>query len=256
MLLVFCGCSAVKQSDVPTYTGTAEDAWSGLVGAKGSKRAAFAFVENDACLPNVLIYGDSISADYTQEVRQRLEGKANVYRIHCNGGDSASFIGKMRKMHEVMGDEKNQGYWSFEWDVIHFNVGLHDLKYWYNGALDKKKGTQVTSTDEYAANLRRIVAYLNKLAPKAKLIFATTTPVPKGGRGRYAADGLKYNKTALKVLKDHPKIIVNDLYGFTKPNQPKWWTKPGNVHFNADGCSAQGGEVSRIILKAIDPEDR
>lgn len=47
---------------------TAEAAWTELVGNL-IERPAFAYVQNDAALPNVLIYGDSISIGYTPGVR-------------------------------------------------------------------------------------------------------------------------------------------------------------------------------------------
>ena len=203
-------------------------------------------------MPNVLIYGDSISIGYTQRVRENLAGKANVYRLFCNGGDSASFIPKMTKMHEVMRDETVEGHWLFEWDVIHFNVGLHDLKFTHKGKLNKKRGKRVCSIGEYEKNLGNIVSYLKRFAPKAKLVFATTTPVPEDEPGRIAGDALRYNEVALKLLKNHPKIIVNDLYGFTKPHHSEWWTKPGDVHYKSKGREAQGDEVTRVILNALD----
>lgn len=248
VVLVFVGCVLLSGL---AYASSAKDAWDGLAGKKFANREVFKFVDNDPELKNVLIYGDSISIGYTQTVRESLKDKANVYRIYCNGGDSGSFIKKMTTMHKAMCDKKNEGHWSFKWDVIHFNVGLHDLKYVVGGKLDKINGKQVNSTDQYAKNLSNIITYLNKLAPKAKLIFATTTPVPECERGRIAGDAVKYNKVALNVLKDHPQIIVNDLYEFTKPNQPKWAIKPGNVHFKADGQTAQGTEVARIIEQAL-----
>ncbi|TWU46099.1 Alpha-L-fucosidase [Rubripirellula tenax] len=229
---------------------SAKEAWAKLAG-KSAKRPEFAFVENDPALPNVLIYGDSISIMYTQRVREKLNGKANVYRLHCNGGDSGSFIAKMKKMHETMRDEKLDQPWTFDWDVIHFNVGLHDLKYVSGNRLDKKNGKQVSSLDTYQMNLGDIVDYLKKLAPDAKLVFATTTPVPEGEPGRFAGDAQKYNKVAEQVMRKFPEITINDLYTFTKPNQPIWWAKPGDVHYKMEGRSAQGDEVSQIILDSL-----
>jgi hypothetical protein len=69
---------------------TAQEAWTGLVGKKAAARGAFVFVEIEKGLPNVLIYGDSISIGYTPAVRQALAGTANVVRIHCNGGAGTS----------------------------------------------------------------------------------------------------------------------------------------------------------------------
>jgi hypothetical protein len=212
---------------------------------------AFSFVENNPALPNVLIYGDSISVEYTSTVRDDLKDKANVYRIHCNGGSSGSFIPNMTKMDEAMRNKQLEGCWSFQWDVIHFNVGLHDLKYIYNGQLDKTNGTRVCTVENYEKNLRAIIAYLKKTSPGATLIFATTTPVPEGEPGRVAGDSVIYNEAALRVMKDYPEIIVNDLYSFTNPHRLQWWTKPGNVHYKPEGAKAQGDEVSGVILKAL-----
>ena len=224
---------------------SAENAWANLAG-RFANRPEFAFVENNPDLPNVLIYGDSISIGYTQRVRAKIEGQANVYRLFRNGGSSQGFVQLMENMHDVMCDEQLEEPWDFQWDVIHFNVGLHDLKYLLDGKLDKENGVQVTSLEDYKKNLRDIVAYLKKLAPNAKLIFATTTPVPDGAQGRFVGDAKKYNEAALEVLRDFPEIVINDLFTFTKP-----WSKPGDVHFNVAGRNAQGDEVARVILSGF-----
>ena len=234
----------------------AEEAWKKLVRSPRSlKRPTFQFVKNNPQLPNVFLYGDSISIAYTDATRNALKGKVNVYRLYCNGGDSSSFITKMKSMHTTMQDKKIKDHWNFDWDVIHFNVGLHDLKYMKDRKLDRVNGTQAISPEDYEKNLNSIIAYLKKLAPKAKLIFVTTTPVPEGEAGRIAGDAAKYNQIALKVLKNHPEIGVNDLYGLTKPNHKEWWTKPGNVHFNAKGATAQGEESARIIEQELKKRD-
>jgi hypothetical protein len=77
-------------------------------------------------LPRVLLIGDSISIGYTLPVRELLKGKANVHRIPQNGG--ATDVG-LEKMASWLGDGK--------WDVIHFNFGLHDAKYFSETALEK-----------------------------------------------------------------------------------------------------------------------
>lgn len=218
-------------------------------------KAAFDYVERNPELPNVLIYGDSISIAYTPEVRQQLAGVANVHRIHENGEDSSTVVRKMKLMHQVMSDPYMKQLWDFTWDVIHFNTGLHDLTYRMptrNRERDKVNGTLSVTIEEYQANLRQMIAYFRELAPKATLIFATTTPVPENEPGRIAGDAARYNAAAMEVLKDHPDILVNDLYSFTKPNQPQWWTKPGNVHYNETGYTAQGRQVADFIRQALD----
>ena len=218
---------------------------------KFRKDAEFSYQTNDPKLPNVLIYGDSISIHYHEELRELLAGKANLYRLPWNGGDSSTFIPKMTKLLTTMGSPDLDTPWNFKWDVIQFNVGLHDLKYMNGELMDKKTGQQVSSLKDYEKNLRSIIPYLHELDPGAKIIFATTTPVPEGENGRVEGDAVRFNEVAAKVLKDHPEIMINDLYTLTKPNQPKWWTKPGNVHYNAEGQKAQAKQSSAIILKAL-----
>ncbi len=230
---------------------TAHGAWTELVAENFRERSEFAFVENNQKLPNVLIYGDSISIHYTQAVRAELEGKVNVYRLYLNGGDSKSFIPKMTKMHQTMQDKQLTDAWRFDWDVIHFNVGLHDLKYTHNRKLDKVNGQQITTLSDYEKNLRANIQYLKQLAPNAKLIFATTTPIPEGEPGRVVGDAAKYNEVALKVMKAHPEIHINDLYHFIKPNHEKWWAASRNVHYNPLGRQAQGKEVAKKIYSQL-----
>jgi hypothetical protein len=231
----------------PSFAGSANNAWNNLVGTKNMERPEFAYEQNNTSLPNVLLYGDSISMGYTPRVREILKGKANVYRIYCNGGDTEKVIPTMQEMHDAMAE-----HWSFKWDVIHFNAGLHDLKYLNkNGNYDTENGTQVRSPETYAENLKLIFAYFRKIVPEAKIIFATTTPVPDKSSGRKAGDAVKFNEAALDVLKEYPRILINDLYAFTKPHYAKWQASPGNVHYNNTGMNAQGDEVARVILKAL-----
>ncbi|MGJ8644406.1 MAG: SGNH/GDSL hydrolase family protein [Luteolibacter sp.] len=234
---------------------TAKERWAKLAG-RFAKRPEFAYVEDNLELPNVLLYGDSISIGYTQRVREKTKGQADIYRVFHNGGFSSKFIPMMTEMHDAMRDEQLEDPWDFEWDVIHFNVGLHDLT---QMEADKEtgKGEPRTSIEDYKKNIRGIVEYLKKLAPNAKLIFATTTPVPEGAFGprRLAGDSVKYNEAAMEVLSDYPEIIINDLYTLTKKNHADWWSEPGNVHYNKTGTNAQGDEVARVILETLGEGD-
>lgn len=225
-----------------------KEAWKKLA----NTGLAFEYVTPEPKLPKVLLYGDSISIGYTPKVRKVLEGKANVFRIFNNGQSSDMFIPKMEKLKQTMFQPYLKGGWDFKWDVIHFNVGLHDLKYLKDGKLDKENGKQVNSTEVYKANLDAICVYLQKEYPKAKLIFATTTAVPdEGAEGRFAGDSEKYNLAAREVLAKYPSIAINDLYSFTKPNASEWHIKPGDVHYNDLGKTAQGKQVTKVIVENL-----
>ena len=227
--------------------------WDNLCGKIGEvyKTDAFKYVHPQKRTPNVFIYGDSVSIKYSSKVRAILDGKATVIRLFKNGGSSHDFIKNMDKLEKTMFHPGLENGWDFKWDLIHFNVGLHDLKYLKGKHLSKKNGKQVSSISEYKSNLDEICNYLKEKFPKAKLIFATTTPVPENAKGRYDGDSIKFNKAALEVLNNYPEIIINDLFAFTKPHHEKWAQEPGNVHYNELGFNQQGKEVARIIAENL-----
>ena len=246
------GASKPRQPPTPR---TALDAWHGLnTNEKQRRRAVFALVEPDPGLPNVLIYGDSISIGYTLQVREILAGKANVHRIPFNGVDSGQFIANMDRVHRAMRDPSVAGRWDFEWDVIHFNVGLHDLKYMVDGRkLDKKNGKLVTEPEDYAKNLDAIARYLQANHPQTQIVFATTTPVPpEGDRGRHGGDVEKYNRVALETLAAYPRIRINDLYALVKPRAGELYSKPANVHFKREGSVLMAQQVAQSIEAALE----
>ena len=225
------------------YAETVEEAWAKLRGAERKVSAVYQLPDRDPKLPNVFIYGDSISIHYTPRVREVLAGKANVYRFYGNGNHSGRFIPAMTKMHTAMRDKNVEGHWDFKWDAIHLNVGIHDLKY------VRKK--QMNPPAQYEKNLRAIFDFLEKTEPDAKIIFASTTPLSARPAGNCKpGDSAAYNEVVKKVLKDYPKVILNDLYALTKPN-PDWYRKPGDLHFGKEGCHKLGEQVATAILEAL-----
>ena len=188
-------------------------------------------VEDTPNLPRVLLIGDSISMGYTIPVRTMLKGVANVHRIPEN----AAFTGY---------GVKNLDSWLSpgNWDVVHFNFGLHDVK-------RMADGKQQVSLADYEQNLRAIVARLKKTG--AKLIFATTTPVPEGkvSPPRIPADVPEYNAVAVRVMKEYG-VAVTDLYSFALPRAAAIQT-PVNVHYTDKGYEELAGEVVRGIRAAL-----
>lgn len=228
--------------------GICKSAWGKLCGTIGNvyKTDAFKYIKPVRRKPNVLLYGDSISIGYTSMARKTLEDKVTVFRLFKNGGSSHQFISNMDVMYNAMFQPHLKKGWSFKWDLIHFNVGLHDLKY-LKGKHLNKKGQQVSSISEYKTNLDAICKYMITKFPKATLVFATTTPVPENAKGRFIGDSVKFNRAAMEVLAIYPDIVINDLYSFTKPNMEQWAQAPGNVHYNDLGKTEQGKKVAQII---------
>jgi len=199
---------------------------------------AMAPVEDKQGLPRVLLIGDSISIGYTVPTRKALEGKANVHRPQANCGPTTRGL---QAIDQWLGDGK--------WDVIHFNWGLHDLKYISakGGLTDVDKGKQQVPIGQYEANLEKLVLRLKKTG--AKLIWASTTPVPEGAKGRVPGDEVKYNAVAKKVMERHG-VALNDLYAFAKPRL-KDIQLPANVHFKPEGSQALAEQVAKSILAAL-----
>ena len=193
-------------------------------------------------LPRVLLIGDSISIGYTRPVIALLKGKANVRRIPGNGQHTGTGLAKLQSW---LGDEK--------WDVIHFNWGLWDLCYRNpesktQGNRDKINGKITFTLAEYEKNLTELVKRLK--AAKAKLIWASTTPVPDGEAGRVKGDDLKYNAAAKKIMDAHG-IAINDLHAHILPKAEEFYTAKGNVHFNAAGNQYLAEKVAAGILEAL-----
>lgn len=205
--------------------------------AKAQQASEAVYAAGNPSLPNVLVIGDSISIGYTPFVQKALAGKANVYHNPGNGSDTQNGLNKLDMWLDGM-----------KWSVIHFQFGLHDLKYLDPaGKYDVQNGKQVASPEQYAKNLTELVARLKKTG--AKLIFATTTPVPEASSGRVGGDEAKYNEAALKVMKD-AGVEVDDLCGLVKPRIAEYQL-PKNVHFTPLGYTALANQAAGEIAKAL-----
>ncbi len=202
------------------------------------RHPSFVEITRDPNLPDVLLIGDSISMGYTIPTRERLRGKANVHRPSRNCGPTSRGLAELEVW---LGTRR--------WDVIHFNWGLHDLKYVDDeGKLtDSGKGRHFTSVDQYKENLAKLVSRLKTTG--AKLIWATTTPVPTGANGRKKGDAAKYNAVAKEII-NQPGITINDLYAFALPRL-KEIQLPQNVHFTKEGSGRLADQVAIAILERL-----
>jgi hypothetical protein len=188
-------------------------------------------ITDDPSLPRVLLIGDSISIGYSLPVRKLLAGKANVHRVPGNAGPSSNGV---YMIDSWIGDKP--------WDVIHFNFGLHDLKH-------LSDGKHQVGPEAYERYLRLLVERLKKTG--AKLIWASTTPVPEGkvSPPRVPSDVPLYNEIALKVMRENG-VQVDDLYAFALPRM-KSIQQPVNVHFTPEGSNILAEQVAKSIEPAL-----
>ena len=206
------------------------------------KNPAMIPVEDIKGLPRVLLIGDSISIGYTVPARDALRGEANVHRPLTNCGPTTRGL---EGLSQWLGDT--------DWDVIHFNWGLHDLKYLgpdNENLQDPKdpKNHQQVPPKEYEKNLRQLVSQLEKTG--AVLIWRNTTPVPAGSKGRVEGDAATYNDIAKQVMAEHG-IEIHDMYGSVKPQMETLMLPNGNVHFTKEGSEKLGNDVADVIMQAL-----
>ena len=210
--------------------------WEAKLGPNQVGQPGFGFVVEDPNLPRVLLIGDSISIGYTDATRALLQGKANVLRIPTNGGPTSRGL---EFLSQWLGNGK--------WDVIHFNWGLHDLKRLKDGKMDISAEWQV-SAEQYEKNLDTLVQQLK--ATGARLIWASTTPVPEGANGRITGDEVKANAIAEGIMKKYG-VPIDDLYARVLPvlSQKQ---NPRDVHFTKEGSAFLAEAVAANITQALD----
>ena len=199
--------------------------------SESGNKKAMAPITDVQGLPRVLLIGDSISIGYTLQVREKLDGKANVHRVPMNAG--ATEVG-LANIDKWLGGGK--------WDVIHFNFGLHDAKY-------ASATEQRASRDQYIANLQQLIDRMKSTG--AKLVFATTTPIPEvleygKAKGTRMFDSIpERNALAVELMKKNG-VAVNDLYAVVLPVR-ETACRPGDVHFTPEGYEILSTAVAGSI---------
>ncbi|MEM7457282.1 MAG: sialate O-acetylesterase [Planctomycetota bacterium] len=200
--------------------------------------------------PRVLILGDSISIGYTRHVRRLLADDAIVIRPTLNLDGAENCEGTKKGIDHI---ERWLELDGGDWDVIHFNFGLHDMKH-----VDPETGRnsndpahpEQSPPDRYREQLEEIVSKLK--ATGAELIFATTTPVPEGGVRPFRDPQMiaRYNEIALEIMAAN-EVSVNDLNGLVLPQMDSLM-RPVDVHFTPEGSTTLAAQVAEKIKEALE----
>jgi lysophospholipase L1-like esterase len=119
------------------------------------------------------------------------------------------------------------------WDVIHFNFGIHDRN---------------TPPADYEKRLEQIIERLKKTG--AKLIWASTTPIPTDGEKKQTAESIvERNAIAARLMQKHG-IATDDLFTFITPHLATA-QNPNDVHFTGPGYQMLGQQVAASISSAL-----
>ena len=165
----------------------------------------------------VLLVGDSIVRGYFSEAEKAL-GKD----ISCARYTTSKFLSHPDYLGELGLLIKR-----FDFDVIHFNNGLHGWGY---------------TEEEYRAGLAALVAFLKETAPNARLVWAMSTPVRVGKDiekvNEERTNRVKARNAIAREVMAANGIPVNDLFALVE-DHTEYYSQDG-THFNGAGKKAQG----------------
>jgi len=184
-------------------------------------------------MKNVLLIGDSIRIGYQEYVKEKLEGKAEVFFP----GENSRFVQYTLRYISIWAESLD----TEKIDTVHWNNGIWDIL-----RLDGEES--LTPKDWYIQLLERTYRKIRMYFPNAKIIFALTTSVKESWRpGKsmlYNNEIEEYNQAAAELMKSLG-VEVNDLYSvsseFDDSMRRDW------VHFNEKGSSV----LADAVVKAL-----
>ena len=184
--------------------------------------------------PTILFIGDSICLGYLPLVQQLLSDQITISGIPVTAGDSSHVLNNIDEWMLKPG---------IDW--IHFNCGLHDLKFFP----DTKSYQQ--PLEVFESNLRKIVEILQR--KKKFLVWATITPVIDTRHNiiknfdRYERDVISYNRRAA-IIMTAAGILINDLHGAIIDEDINTCLMDDGVHLTDHGNRLLSEVISRFIV--------
>jgi hypothetical protein len=176
-------------------------------------------------LPNVLLVGDSITRNYFPAVTKELAAKANVYLFATSTSVGDSRLAGQLKEFFAMENTHFQ--------VIHFNNGMHGWGF---------------TESEYKEAFPALIGSLHKEDPKAKLIWANTTPVRKDNpEGATNARITVRNDIAASIVKQE-QIPIDDQHEVIHQHPDLY---SDDVHPNEAASTIQGKQAAAMIEKLL-----
>ncbi len=211
-------------------TTSHEDKKLGLI-EKAGKWGFHAAPEYHENLPRVIIIGDSICSQYSQSVREKMRGIADVDAWTTAANINNNYLHERMRVILSIADYK----------VVHFNHGLHG--YW-DGRVPKSK---------YESLMESYVKEIKKNAPDAVIVWASTTSVSKSKKEPHVLDPignkevLLRNAMALKVMKRNG-IPIDDLYTLMIKNIDY---KADRFHYKSKGVEIMADAVADTLKNAL-----
>lgn len=194
-------------------------------------------------MERIFLLGDSVRMGYDRAVRDHFAGRAEVYYPRDNCRFAAYLLRHCPEWIEAECDPQTV-------TLVHFNAGLWDTgRYLF-------EDVPFTPLEEYIALLRRIVEKLRHICPKAKLIFATSTPVQPQRYDvkrfmRYNEDIAAYNEAAVRLMNELG-VPVDDLFAVASRLDESAWSDGTHLYTPA-GREALSAAVCNEIEAQLHP---
>lgn len=174
-----------------------------------------------AQLPRVMLIGDSITRGYYATVEEKLKGKAYVARY-----TTSKAIGDPALLDEIRTFLKQTDF-----QVVQFNIGMHGWAY---------------SEAEYEKHFPALVKAIRKAAPKAKLVWAHTTPIRKDNPQGATNARIEARNAIAAAYCGKQSIPVTNLHALMVT---KAQLHSDDVHFDKEGSRILGTAVAAGIEK-------
>jgi lysophospholipase L1-like esterase len=184
---------------------------------------------NETNLPRVLLIGDSIARDYYPQVEKHLAGKAFVARLTTSRFVADPVL--LKEIELVLDGTK--------FDVIVFNNGMHGWQ--HNEAA-------------YQKAFPKLIKTIRANAPKARLVWATTTPLRDGKdvtydtKAEYSDERIAARNAIAAEICAARKIPTVDL-NMAVRGHPEFHSD--NVHFNGQGVQILATQVGAAVEKLL-----
>lgn len=190
-------------------------------------------------MKKILLLGDSIRRGYDRFIKYGFEDSAVVYYPEDNCRFTTYFF-------RCLNDWKTSLGCGDDVDLVHWNAGLWDC-------LIMLDGKPLVGLEEYKANIERICNMMKLLFPKAKFIFATSTPVFEAGFSgykRYNKDIEEYNRVAVECVTKYG-MEVNDLYALLKDVPYDGYHSDQTHYYTVKGTQIITSQVADCIESAL-----
>ena len=194
-------------------------------------------------MKRVLLLGDSIRMGYDKYVREMLQNKCEVLYDEADNGRFAAYT--LWQTNQMF-----KRYGSF--DIVHWNNGYWDMN------IEAPMREPIHPLEEYVHFLKRIIKQIRSHG--ARIIFATTTPVPEKGISRdnsgliaeicYDNAWVEAYNAAAKKLMVEEAIPVNDLYALCRKSET-FYKGPDGLHLSEEGYRVCATQTAAMIEKML-----